>query len=188
MSRFDLAPPPKTADEFETYSLLEENSDRLIEWINGEVVEAMSPYYAAVLGAKLQYYVGDHIRANQLGHALAAGCAYRIGNDRYVPNFSFVSYARWPEVPRNVYYNDLAPDLVFDTVTYLDQPQHVRRKLANYLRMGTTVWIVEVDEQYIEVYAPGEEVRVYYAANGDVLEGGKVLPGFRLELTKVFGV
>jgi hypothetical protein len=53
-----------------------------------------------------------------------------------------------------------------------------------YRRAGILLWEVYYPPQRVDVYAPGQPPKSYFV--GDVLDGGDVLPGFTLEVAKLF--
>jgi Uma2 family endonuclease len=62
----------------------------------------------------------------------------------------------------------------------------MRIKVVNYLRAGTTVWVVNPDLKTVEVYVPGQPPVVKLLA--DTLDGGALIPGFSLAVKDIFNV
>jgi Uma2 family endonuclease len=61
----------------------------------------------------------------------------------------------------------------------------MRLKAEKYINYGTRmVWLVFPDEQEVEVYLPGEDVKTVKLDG--VLDGGAVLPGFALAVRNIF--
>jgi Uma2 family endonuclease len=63
-------------------------------------------------------------------------------------------------------------------------PREITHKVVNYLAAGTVVWVIYPDKQQAEVFEPGRPARTLNI--GDVLDGGDVLPGFKLALSDIF--
>jgi Uma2 family endonuclease len=61
---------------------------------------------------------------------------------------------------------------------------YLELKLNNYLLAGTIVWVVNPVKQTVEVYEPGQPSRVL--RSGETLEGGQLLPGFKLAVKAIF--
>ena len=59
---------------------------------------------------------------------------------------------------------------------------HSVKSLA--IAAGTVVWVVDAEQKQIEVYIPGQPVKVF--SINETLEGGSVLPGFTLALNDIF--
>jgi Uma2 family endonuclease len=98
---------------------------------------------------------------------------------------AFISKARQPELARQG-YNPNPPDLAVEVdfpSTYESQ-QNLNVKVVNYLNAGTTVWVFKPEQKRVEVYAPGKSVRIL--GINDTLDGGEVLPGFKLAVKDVF--
>ncbi len=174
-----------TAQAFENFAEQPENADKLLELIGGEVVEVPINGYASMIAVRCVGAVARFADAVSGGYVTGEAGGYQIGKDRYIPNGAFVAYAR-QQAPARHGYNPIASDLAVEIdfpSTYQSQEQ-LRIKIANYLAAGTTVWVVYPHLQRIEVYAPGQPVKILNS--GDVLEGDPVLPGFRLALREVF--
>ncbi len=66
-----------------------------------------------------------------------------------------------------------------------DRPAEVAEKVALYLAAGVPlVWVLLVGPETIAVHRPGREPTVLNTE--DVVEGGDVLPGFRLRVSELF--
>jgi Uma2 family endonuclease len=103
------------------------------------------------------------------------------------PDLAFVSYERWPEarrVPRAAAWG-VVPDLAVEVVSPSNSAAEVVEKLGEYFRAGVRlVWVVYPLQAEVHVWASPEGSRVRRRA--DVLDGGDVLPGFRLPLGELF--
>lgn len=176
--------PPATADDFSRFILLPENADRNFELLAGEIIEKMvsSPRSSAI-GAFMVIAVGSHAYQHGLGRVTGADGGYVVGNDRYIPDAAYIAKARQP-VPPTEAYNPLAPDLAVEVLSPSDNPYEVRLKIANYLAAGTVVWLIDPEMQQVEVYVSGQPARVF--GINDTLEGGDVLPGFTLAVSRIF--
>jgi Uma2 family endonuclease len=61
----------------------------------------------------------------------------------------------------------------------------LRRKLAAYLANGAQLgWLLFPEQRAVEIWRPGAEPQRLEPA--EVLEGGDVLPGLRLELEEIW--
>ena len=80
---------------------------------------------------------------------------------------------------------DLAPDLAVEVLSPADRAGHVNDKVLIYLEAGVQlVWIVDPGRRIVTVWEPDRTARVL--AEGDELDGGEVLPGFRLPVAELF--
>ncbi len=175
-----------TVEEFDIFAELPENADKLLEFIGGEVVEVPSNAYASEFSIQFAIHIGMFVKQHNLGHVTGEAGGYMVFGERYAPDVAFISKAKQPELAQRG-YNPNPPDLAVEIdfpSTYATQ-RNLRIKTANYLAVGTTVWIVYPESKTVEVYAPGQKVQTLSA--DDTLDGGSVLPGFTLALKEIFG-
>ena len=71
-----------------------------------------------------------------------------------------------------------------DFPSTLASQRKLRTKIASYLAAGTLLWVVYPETFEVEVYAPGQLMRLF--GIDDILDGGDVLPGFRLAAREIF--
>ena len=179
-----IQPQVMTASDFDAFTLLPENSERLFEFIAGEIVEVPSNPYSSMVGAKILFHIMRFVTENKVaGYVTGEAGGYVVSGERYAPDVAFISAARQPELPYEG-YNPNAPDLAVEVVSPSDSEKRLRIKLANYLAAGTTVWVVYPQNKEVEVYAPGQPARIL--TEQQTLDGGAALPGFQLPLTGIF--
>ncbi|MBI5958620.1 MAG: Uma2 family endonuclease [Chloroflexi bacterium] len=172
-----------TVEEFDQWVMLPENTNRRFEYIGGEIVEVVSNNYSSAVGALILAEIVVYVKRQKLGYVTSADGGYRVAGERYIPDVGFISNARQPQ-PSHEAYNSNAPDLAVEVLSPTDQPDEMRVKVINYLAAGTTVWIVDPARKRVEVYTAGPRVRM---VNEDgMLDGGSVLPGFRLAVKDIF--
>ncbi len=174
---------PITAEEFERLALLPENADRRLELIGGDIVEVVSNNYSSMVAARINGFLFVYLQQNPIGYLTGADGGYCVGDERYIPDVAFVSKSRQPAPSRDA-YNAIAPDLAVEVLSPSDQQDILRLKIVNYLAAGTTVWVVNPDNQTVEVYTPGQ--RAYRLGPADTLTGGDLLPGFALPVKDIF--
>ena len=110
-------------------------------------------------------------------------------NLRRRPDLAFVSRERWPvERPvERANYWDVVPDLAIEVVSPSNFSQLDLEKLDDYFRVGVRlVWFVYPNVRRVYVYESPIKVRILGV--GDELDGGAVLPGFRVALSPLFGL
>jgi Uma2 family endonuclease len=104
------------------------------------------------------------------------------------PDVAFVSRERWPpdRRPPDTWAWDVVPDLAVEVISPTNTADDAVVKTTEYLRAGTRlVWVVYTGLRQVYVYDSPTSVRILQ--DGDELDGGAVLPGFRLPLTDLFG-
>lgn len=179
----DLLTKPFTVEDFDKLLELPENTDKNFEFIAGELVEVPSNTFSSYISSLFNMYIALFVVQNQLGYVTGEAGLYRVSNERYAPDVGYISKTRQPEISREV-PNPLPPDLAVEVVSPSDVDKNVTIKVGNYLAAGTVVWLVRPDEQQVEIYEPGQPVKVL--GSTDTLAGGNVLPGFTLPLSQIF--
>jgi Uma2 family endonuclease len=159
-----------------------ENVDRDFELIAGKIVEkSVSSPRASVVAvyimSRVVFFVDDH----DLGHVTGADGGYVVSGERYIPEGAFISKRRQPELSIEA-YNPLAPDLALEVLSPTNTDEETRIKVSNYLAAGTVVWLVDPGKR-VEVYRPAQPLLILGV--GDTLDGGDVLPGFKLSVSDI---
>ena len=174
-----------TAREFEAVAESPENADKILELIAGEVCEVPSNAYASMISARIAGYIFIYLLAHNIAYLTTEAGGYEIFGERYAPDVAVVRKEKQLE-PVKTGYNPVPPDLAVevDFPSTRESRHTLNMKLGSYLAAGTIVWIVNIDAQQIEVYAPGQSTRVLTI--NDTLDGDDVLPGFTLPVKDVF--
>ena len=172
------APPPPIED------------DSLYEVVNGRRVElppmgAFPTRVASILGQNL----GPYTRSKRLGRVDVV-MLYRlddVGDLERRPDVAFVSYGRWPRnrpVPEEAAW-DVVPDLAVEVVSSTDRAEAGLDKVRAYFEAGVQlVWVIYPRPRVVHVFDSFTTIRVLTRA--DALDGGAVVPGFRLPLATLF--
>lgn len=177
------------ADAF--WELSREFEDQPYELIEGVVYE-MPPTGEehGVVSLEVGALILMHVKANDLGRVTGAETGYVLhrrpnGRDTVLaPDAGFVSKARMTETPSQQ-FAELAPDLAVEVLSPSQTYTQMARKVQVYLRYGTRmVLILDPTEKVIFVHTPTGTTTLEI---GDTLDGGDVLPGFQVEVKKLFG-
>jgi Uma2 family endonuclease len=103
------------------------------------------------------------------------------------PDGAFVTYGRWPKgrpVPTDNAW-DVVPDLAVEVTSPTDLADEIMQKIVEYFQAGVRlVWLVYAQHQLVYVYDSPTRVRIL--TRDDELDGGPVLPDFRLPLAELF--
>jgi Uma2 family endonuclease len=185
-SRVRLQPPPGTATEKDLLRILD-HEDVLAELIDGTIVEKPMATRESMLAADLIFQLKLYLRANDLGDVTAPDGTLRleVGQIR-APDIAFI---RWNHLPGKLYPSEpiasLFPDLAIEILSPSNTRGEMERKLLDYFKSGTeTVWLIDPDTRSAEIHtSDGESMHV---GESDALDGGTVLPGFRLPLAELF--
>ena len=80
---------------------------------------------------------------------------------------------------------DMVPDLAIEVVSPSNSAVHVQEKIHEYFAAGVSrVWVIYPEQKEIYVYASPTQIQVLQL--GDELDGGDLIPGFRLPLAALF--
>jgi len=161
------------------------------EIIDGQRVElppmsALASRIASRLVSKLDAFAEAHNLGQAVNETLFRLPAPRERNRRL--DGAFVSYKRWPkDQPQRVRDNawDVVPDLAIEVVSPTDFAEDLLLRLDEYFRAGVSlVWVAFPSLRLIHVYESMTRIRVLTTT--DELEGGPLLPGFRVAVAALF--
>jgi len=161
------------------------------ELAEGELSEV--PGAGAVHGLiakRVLKFLDTAAQLGDLGEAFGDGVGYilrRHPDLLRIPDASFVSWARIPDrrIPEGFW--TLAPDLAVEIVSPNDRADDINDKLHEYLEAGTRlVWVFWPRRRAVMVYEPDQPIREL--GPDEFLEGGDVLPGFRVQVADFFAV
>jgi Uma2 family endonuclease len=186
--RLRLQPPPGTATERD---LVRHNESKhktaICELVDGTLVEKAMGWVESAIAVLISTSLSNFVRPRKLGEVLGADGMQRLvpGLVR-VPDVSFFASER---LSRSQHGDaPVAPgagDLVVEVVSKSNTKAEIARKLGEYFAAGSRLaWVVEPKPKTVRVHtSPGEFVIL---GLDDSLDGGKVLPGFRLPVRELF--
>lgn len=187
LDRISVNPPPGMATEKDVLAAENEPRKRLCELVDGVLVEKPMAARESLLAGTIIRLLGHHVAQDDLGAVLGEGGMLRLfpGQVR-IPDVSFIAWEHLPggEFPEKP-IPDLAPDLAIEILSPSNTKKEMARKLRDYFKGGTQlVWLIQPRTQTAEVYtSPTERRRI---GKDGTLDGGPVLPGFRLTLKELF--
>lgn len=176
-----------TVDDFERFTQLPENEDRIFEFINGEIIEKVpTNARASMITARIIYLLISYLEENGIeGHVTAPDGGFKVSGDRYAPDVAYLPKFKQDELDDKG-YNSVPPDLAVEveTNTTKTTERRLRKKIVTYLATGTVVWVVYPETKEIEVYNPDGSIQKLGIE--DILEGGIVLPNFKIVVKDIF--
>ena len=184
--RIRCQPPPGTATEADVIRLDARNV--FCELIDGVLVEKAVGVSQSRVAALLIYFLYEFLESHgDLGVVYGSDAPHRFygGQIRY-PDVSFVRYERLPgrEVPVAA-IAAWAPNLAVEVISPSNTEREMELKLQLYFDSGVElVWYVYPDTREVHVYSSPDDSRVL--GPEDELDGGTVLPGFRLSIEHWF--
>jgi Uma2 family endonuclease len=182
LERIRCQPPPGTAVEADV--LLRPNGEKhLCELIDGTLVEKTMGYFESLLAAVLIQLLRNFLDEHDLGVVTGEGGTLRVlpGQVR-IPDVAFIAWERFPggKLPAEP-IPGLAPDLAVEVLSRGNTAAEMERKLRDYFAAGVRlVWYLDPEPRVARVYTSPTEVQ--QLSEADTLDGGAVLPGFRLPI------
>lgn len=163
--------------------------DILYEIVDGRVVEKTMGVYEVHVTNLIDFFLGRFAYDHKLGYVESEMLFHLVGDGRHRrrPDIAFISYDRWPRGKRFTSENSLkvVPDLVVEVVSPSNFANEVEEKVVEYLRAGVRlVWVVHTTTGRIYAHDGSPIVRVFDRTSE--IDGGQVLPEFRLALAEVF--
>jgi Uma2 family endonuclease len=183
-----------TAEDFAALLAGPDYAEGRYELIDGEVV-SVSPAggLSSWVGGEVHFHLRTFVGAHRLGIVTNAEGGYRLGPDTVrAPDVAFVSWARLGPaggIPKGFF--NVAPDLAVEVISPSDRFGEVLAKARAWLAAGTrAVWVFSPEERTATLCRAGSDstMIVLQCAEDQTLDGGDILPGFRLPLREVFNL
>jgi len=179
-----------TADELEDMPHRDEHgNDCRLELIRGELI-VMSPTKPlhGIVCARLAAALINFVEANDLGMAFGAETGFVVERDPdsvLGADAAFVSKERLTTVDNFEKFFPFAPDLAIEVLSPSNTVREINEKIALYFAAGSrAVWVFNPKKRTAAVYTSPSEFHTL--EENDTLDGGDVLPGFSLDLSKLF--
>ncbi len=163
--------------------------DSLYEIVNGLRVEkppmgSFQIIVASLLAEKLAPYT----RLQGLGRVVIEMLFKLPGTtQKRRPDVAYVSFDRWAK-GRKVNIEDgwdVVPDLAIEVISPSNSADEVNQKIAEYFKAGVRqVWVVYPVSRLAHIFESPKKVTILDI--NDDLDGGDLLPGFRLSLAELF--
>ena len=163
---------------------------KFYEVVDGRIVE--NPPMGAlqsILATYLDQLMGPFARSHQLGR-VAVETLFLLDPARSLkrrPDLAFVSDRRWPlkrRIPSTECW-EVVPDLAVEFISETNTAYKVAKKIDEYFQAGVSaVWVVYPGTSKVYVYDSPTHIRVLQT--GDELDGGAIVPGFRVAVSDLF--
>ncbi|MGC8641529.1 MAG: Uma2 family endonuclease [Isosphaeraceae bacterium] len=161
----------------------------LFEVVDGKIEEKKIGAREIEIATILTGHLFQCVREHRSGRVLVE-FVFRIIVEKDLqrrPDVAFVSHARWPfhrRVPDLPVW-DMAPDLAIEVISQSNSAFQVQDKIHDYFEAGVRqVWVIYPKQAEVYVYSSPKQVQIL--GIGQDIEGGDLLPGFRLPVAHLF--
>ncbi|MCY3978767.1 MAG: Uma2 family endonuclease [Chloroflexi bacterium] len=168
-----------------------EFADKRFYLLDGVIYE-MSPVKRlhSRIANRISMFLGVFVEERDLGEVHGEIGCYAPGDrsTMLAPDVAFFSHARLSQQPENEFLS-VMPDLAVEVASPSNTMPQFRRKARIYLDNGASVvWIVLPSERGVDVCrsADGARLDIEFIGADGVLSGEDALPGFELELSRLF--
>ena len=175
-----------TADEFFEIASLPENDEKRLELDDGEIIDmGASSRLNTVTASRINYFLSAYVIPKGLGYVTGADGGFKLASGRVrLPDTAFIAKSHGVDLVGVAFA--IAPDLAIEVVS---PDEDIFKKAREYLDAGTRiVWAVYAEEKTVYVFqldADGSVRSKPYDVNA-TLDGGDVLPDFRLPVSDIF--
>ncbi|MCY3778687.1 MAG: Uma2 family endonuclease [Chloroflexi bacterium] len=167
-----------TAERF--FELMEqpEYLDRVIELVEGELIETSKPTRIhGIVAARLTMKIASHVDEKDLGEVSSGDAGFILEHDAGGRDtvrgldIAFVSNSRIPDPPDFTWY-EIGPDLAVEVISPNNNAGDIRLKVMQLLNAGTRlIWLVYPESRTVTAYTP-DGARTFH--EDDTLSGGDV--------------
>ena len=159
------------------------------ELVRGELRTMAPPgTYHGKSATRVGMHLGNFVNENDLGEVYIAEVGFLIGsNPDHVraPDVAFVRREREDEVGEMHGYFPGPPDLAIEVISPNDIYREVNEKVQDWLDAGTRmVIVINPRRREVRVHAPLADTVIL--TPGDTLDGGDVVPGWTIPVSRVF--
>lgn len=179
---------PEGLLSLEEFERLPEEGEYRLELVRGRVVREPRPGARhGWLAGRLHVAVDAHARKHELGLAIIE-TGFLLNDEPPTvrgPDVAFISASRVPPGDLSLGFWTRAPDLAVEVLSPSNSMADIDEKVREYLTSGgRLVWVVDPIRRSVTVYRSPDDIQLL--KEGDVLDGGGVLPGFALSISRLF--
>ena len=178
-----------TEDQF--FKLCSDNGDLRMELTTKRELIIMPPTGATTSGRNSDLNADLVIwsRRDGTGKTFDSSCGFTMPNGAVLsPDASWILLSRWEgltEAERDR-FAPISPDFVIELRSPSDRLTVVRDKMVEYMDNGVRLgWLIDPQDKRVHIYRPGQPVETL--EEPDTVSGAPVLPGFVLEMQRIWG-
>lgn len=173
----------------EQFWAMPEPLDRRIELVNGHVAElfGLTAQQGLIVG-NVCHALHQHVERDDLGLVFGSGLGYVLGREPDSVRMTNVSFVPWDSIPEGGvpdWFVEGVPLIAVQVIGPYDQADDLEERVSHFLGAGTRqVWILRPQSREVEVRTSDRVER--RLGSNDWLDGGEVLPGFRVPVADLF--
>ena len=177
-----------TGDQFLQFCA--DNRDLRMELTADKELIIMPPAGGTTGGknSELTIDLGIWSRRNGTGKTFDSSTGFTLPNGAVrSPDASWILLSRWETLTEAEQrrFPPICPDFVIELQSPSDQLRDLQAKMLEYLENAVRLgWLILSQTQEVHVYRPGQDVEVLEAP--DSVSGDPVLPGFALDLSRIW--
>ncbi len=189
LSRIRMKPTPGTATEADVIRFAHAADKRLYELVDGTLVEKSKGTLSAILAPIISHRILTFLEKNDLGLVTGAAGPFRMlfGNIRY-PDVSFIPWSELPDddLPEDAIWS-VVPHLAIEVLSESNTEAEITRKIGELFARGCKLfWVIDLPTRSARIYTSPRRSKAVEPTG--VIDGGKVLPGFKLPMSELFAV
>lgn len=179
-----------TADRFLEIVEQPQNQDRVLELVEGVVVEMSKPTagHGEVI-SWLNIRIGSFVIEQDLGRICSGDAGFilernPLGRDTVRGlDFAFIDKAK-ASGPLEYTWYETGPDLAVEVISPNNRADDIHLKVMQLLNAGTRlVWVIYPESRTVVAHTTSSANTLY---EDDTLSGGDVLPGFEMRVGDIF--
>ncbi|MBC7389011.1 MAG: Uma2 family endonuclease [Opitutaceae bacterium] len=136
----------------------------------------------------LNYELVSWNRRTKLGYVFDSNAGFTLPNNAVrSPDAAWVKKERYEALDlfERQRFSHICPDFVIELQSLSDTIKHLQEKMVEYIDNGCQLgWLISPDLKKVFIYKPGS--KIIESPFDSPLSGENVLPGFLLDLSKIF--
>ncbi|MBI1929279.1 Uma2 family endonuclease [Candidatus Poribacteria bacterium] len=128
------------------------------------------------------------VEANGTGIGFDSSTGFTLPNGaKRSPDLAWIKRSRWETLTEEERkkFPPLCPDFVVELRSWTDALDKLQEKMGEYIANGALLgWLIDPKEKKVYIYRPSAEVCCL--ENPDTISGDPVLPGFVLDLRRIW--
>ncbi|MFN8373108.1 MAG: Uma2 family endonuclease [Anaerolineae bacterium] len=160
------------------------------ELVRGEIIELMpTGDEHTILGIEVARLLGNHVAAiGRPGYVTGESGGYKLEQNPdtvRAPDVGYISKERAAKLTGKYFRS--APEFAVEIMSPNDTADEIQAKVLQYFATGARlVWVIYPRTRTVVVHTSSDESHTYNITG--ILDGGDVLPGFKLAVRDIFAV